>query len=200
MGDNFWKHFLLKISSLLTFDLSGTEFQVENCFHLELWRQYSCFLLSMLPLRRIILIPVYHLWSPSPWFLNLQDLFCLFQCSEFTMMWGFFHSCEHSVGLDNLEKTHASLWGWFAYVISLMISSPLFSLFFFLALLLVRNDTPWLYPLMVLFTSFYCPLLYLFFYFLGDFLNIAFGHFCWLFLFVCFAIVVLIAKSLCFFL
>lgn len=116
------------------------------------------------------------------------------------MMWGFFHSCEHSVGLDNLEKTHASLWGWFAYVISLMISSPLFSLFFFLALLLVRNDTPWLYPLMVLFTSFYCPLLYLFFYFLGDFLNIAFGHFCWLFLFVCFAIVVLIAKSLCFFL
>lgn len=80
----------------------------------------------------------------------------MFQRSEFTMMWGFFHSCEHVVGLANLEKTHASLWGWFAYIISLMISSPLFSLFicFFLALLLVRNDTPWLYPLMVLFTFF----------------------------------------------
>ena len=107
---SFWKLFWLKLSSLLTFDLSGIEFQVENSFHLVLWRHYSVFcfqcccwedrLFWFLGIICGLFLMPHHSGFPG-----CRILFCLFQGSEFTMMWGFIHAYEHLIGLAHLDMT-----------------------------------------------------------------------------------------------
>ena len=87
---------------------------------------------------------------------------------------------------SNLARTHTSLWGWCASIIAVIVSFLLFPLFF-LARLLVRNETLRLYLLLVLFLFCGGRLSFSFsfsFYFLRDFHNIDFGHVCWLFVFL----------------